>query len=178
MTNKPAPVHTHGAGLSAVIERNIEALLERRRAEQRQLSFQERLADGVTRWAGSMAFVYLHLLIFGVWIVSSTGWLPGLPRFDPSLVKLAMFASVEAIFLSTFVLISQNRMSASQEKRAELDLQISLLAEHEVTRLITMVSALAKKAEVEQPEPSELADLRKDVAPEKVLDHIERASEH
>jgi uncharacterized membrane protein len=89
-----------------------------------------------------------------------------------------MFASVEAIFLSTFVLISQNRMSASQEKRSELDLQISLLAEHEVTRLITMVSALAKNAGVEQPEAAELSDLKQDVAPEKVLDHIERASEH
>jgi uncharacterized membrane protein len=178
MTTKPEPVQAHGPGLSAVIERNIATLLERRREEQRQLSFQERLADGVTRWAGSMAFVYLHLLIFGLWIVSSAGWLPVLPRFDPSLVKLAMFASVEAIFLSTFVLISQNRMAASQEKRSELDLQISLLAEHEVTRLITMVSELAKKAGVEQPEPAELSDLRQDIAPEKVLDHIERASGH
>jgi uncharacterized membrane protein len=178
MTTPPGPVHAHGRGLSAVIERNIAALLERRQAEQRRLSFQDRLADSVTRWAGSMTFVYLHLVIFGVWIVSSTGWLPLLPRFDPSLVKLAMFASVEAIFLSTFVLISQNRMSASQEKRSELDLQISLLAEHEVTRLITMVSALAKNAGVEQPEAAELSDLKQDVAPEKVLDHIERASEH
>jgi uncharacterized membrane protein len=84
-----------------------------------------------------------------------------------------MFASVEAIFLSTFVLISQNRMAATAEKRAELDLQISLLSEHEITRLITMVNALVKHAGVEQTQEEEIADLRKDIAPEKVLDRIE-----
>jgi uncharacterized membrane protein len=71
------------------------------------------------------------------------------------------------------VLITQNRMSANAEKRAELDLHISLLAEHEVTRLVTMVSALAKEAGVEQPEAGELSDLKQDVAPERVLDRIE-----
>ena len=63
--------------------------------------------------------------------------IPGVPRWDPSFVVLAMMASVEAIFLSTFVLISQNRMAAAADKRADLDLQISLLAEHEVTKLVT-----------------------------------------
>jgi uncharacterized membrane protein len=177
MTQSP-PIHDHSPGLSPVIERNIAALLERQRAEQRRLRLQERLADRITRWAGSMNFVYLHVLLFGIWILSNIGWLPILPRFDPSFVILAMFASVEAIFLSTFVLISQNRMSASAEKRSELDLQISLLAEHEITRLITMVSALARKARVEQPEPAELSDLQKDIAPEKVLDRIEHATKH
>jgi uncharacterized membrane protein len=173
-----APTHEHAPGLSSVIERNVATLLERTRTEERRRSFQDRLADYVTRWAGSMTFVYVHMLLFGAWILSNTGWLPALPRFDPSLVILAMFASVEAIFLSTFVLISQNRMSAAAEKRSELDLQISLLAEHEVTRLITMVSALARQAGVEQPEPAELSDLQKDIAPEKVLDHIEQRTEH
>jgi uncharacterized membrane protein len=69
----------------------------------------------------------------------------GLKPFDPSFVVLAMFASVEAIFLSTFVLISQNRMNAQADKRAELDLQVSLLTEHEVTRLITLVTLWRRK---------------------------------
>jgi uncharacterized membrane protein len=84
-----------------------------------------------------------------------------------------MFASVEAIFLSTFVLINQNRMAAADDKRAELDLQISLLAEHEITRLITMVKALCENAGIEPPKADELAELQRDVAPEKVLDRIE-----
>lgn len=154
------------------MERNIRVLLERRGQDERRRTLSERIADRVTGFAGSMAFVYLHLLLFGWWILQNTGLLP-LPRFDPSLVILAMFASVEAIFLSTFVLISQNRMAAAAEKRAELDLQISLLSEHEVTRLITMVSALVKHAGLEQPQAEEIAELKKDIAPEQVLDRIE-----
>jgi uncharacterized membrane protein len=166
------PVHPHPVGLNPVMERNIHVLLERRREEERRRTFSERLADQVTKFAGSMAFVYLHLLLFGWWILQNTGLLP-LPRFDPSLVILAMAASVEAIFLSTFVLISQNRMADAAEKRAELNLQISLLSEHEVTRLITMTTALVNHAGIEQPQAQEIAELKKDIAPEKVLDRIE-----
>jgi uncharacterized membrane protein len=173
VTSESAPVHPHSPGVSSVIERNISALVERRQTEARERNLQDRIADRVTRFAGSMAFVYLHLLLFGGWILVNSGITP-LPPFDPSLVMLAMAASVEAIFLSTFVLITQNRMAAAAEKRAELDLQISLLAEHEITRLISMVSALAKKADVEQPEPQELSELQQDIAPEKVLERIER----
>lgn len=169
---KSPPVHPHPTGVNPVLERNIHILLERRREQEGRRTLSERIADRVTKFAGSMAFVYLHLLLFGWWILQNTGLLP-LPRFDPSLVILAMAASVEAIFLSTFVLISQNRMAAAAEKRAELDLQVSLLSEHEVTRLITMVNALLQHAGIEQPQAEEIAELKKDIAPEKVLDRIE-----
>jgi uncharacterized membrane protein len=119
-----------------------------------------------------MAFVVLHLVLFGLWIVINLGWLP-VKRFDPSFVVLAMFASVEAIFLSTFVLISQNRMQTQADARADLDLQISLLAEHEVTRLIAVVTAMAERMGVEEARNPELAELARDVAPERVLDEIE-----
>jgi uncharacterized membrane protein len=167
------PTHTHSPGLSSVVERNIKKLLERRESERRRQSRHERMAERISAFAGSIPFVYLHLVLFGAWILINLGWLP-LPRFDPSFVVLAMFASVEAIFLSTFVLITQNRMAADAEKRAELDLQISLLAEHEITKLISLVSALAKHVGVDAPpEEQELAELQQDVAPEKVLDRIE-----
>jgi uncharacterized membrane protein len=165
-------------GLSSVVERNVSKLIERREQERRRAGFHERLALRVSRFAGSFIFVYLHAAFFGGWILINALPTP-IPKFDPSLVVLAMFASVEAIFLSTFVLITQNRMSAEAEKRAELDLQISLLAEHEITRLIVLVSELARKAGVEQTGDRELDELKQDVAPEEVLDHIEerRASE-
>ena len=86
---------------------------------------------------------------------------------------LATEASVEAIFLSTFVLISQNRMNALADKRADLDLQVSLLAEHEVTRLISLVTAMAQKMGIEGADDSELTELAQDVAPERVLDEME-----
>ena len=135
--------------------------------------FEERLAAAITRFTGSMRFVYLHLAMFGAWIMANLGVIAGIPQFDPSFVILAMIASVEAIFLSTFVLISQNRMAALADKRAELDLQISLLAEHEVTKLVAMVSAIADRLDLETEVDQELPELKQDVAPEVVLDEIE-----
>jgi uncharacterized membrane protein len=89
-------------------------------------------------------------------------------------VILAMVASVEAIFLSTFILISQNRMTAAADKRADLDLQINLLAEHEVTKLVALVSALADRVGIKTEVDAEVEELKQDVAPEAVLDEIGR----
>jgi uncharacterized membrane protein len=158
--------------MAGVVDRNIIALLERRREDELRKSRQDRIADRVTRFTGSMLFVYIHLTIFGSWIVINLGWTP-VPRFDPSFVVLAMIASVEAIFLSTFVLISQNRMQAQADKRADLDLQVSLLSEHEITQLITLVTEIARRMDVDAAQHPELRELAQDVAPERVLDHIE-----
>ena len=133
---------------------------------------EEKIADAITQFTGSMVFVYLHLLLFGIWILWNSGVL-GLNPFDPSFVILAMFASVEAIFLSTFVLISQNRMNAQSDKRDELTLQITLLTEHELTRLITMVQAIAQKTEVNLPDDIGLEEITKNIDPEKVMDAME-----
>src|ERR671910_1102927 len=160
-------------GLSPVLERNIRALELRREREEKEATAQERVAEAITRFTGSMRFVYLHLAFFGFWIVANLGWAPGVLAWDPSFVVLAMIASVEAIFLSTFVLISQNRMQAAADKRADLDLQISLLAEHEVTRLVTLVQAIAERLKVESDVDHELHEIKQDVAPEAVLDEIE-----
>jgi uncharacterized membrane protein len=90
---------------------------------------------------------------------------------------LATIASVEAIFLSTFVLISQNRAARTAERRAQLDLQASLLTEHEVTRLLTLTLAIARKLDVDAAEASDFRELEKDVSPEKILDEIDRSSD-
>jgi uncharacterized membrane protein len=163
------------SGLSPVLERNIRALQLRRERDEKGATAEERIAEAITRFTGSMRFVYLHLAFFGFWIVANLGWLPGVPSWDPSFVVLAMMASVEAIFLSTFVLISQNRMAAAADKRADLDLQVSLLAEHEVTRLVTLVSGIADRMGVRTEADAELDEITQDVAPEAVLDEIEVA---
>ena len=159
--------------MARVVERNIVALLQRREEEERKKSKEQRIADKITRFTGSMIFVYLHLCIFGAWIIWNLGWV-GLEPFDPSFVVLAMFASVEAIFLSTFVLISQNRMTAEADRRAELDLQVGLLSEHEITRLIVMVSKMAKKLGIEEAFDQEIDELSKNVHPEKVMDTMDQ----
>src|SRR3712207_1668892 len=160
-------------GLSPVLERNIQALQLRREREEKEASAEERVAEAITRFTGSMRFVYLHLAVFGFWVAANLGWVPGVPAWDPSFVVLAMVASVEAIFLSTFVLISQNRMAAAADKRADLDLQVSLLADHEVTRLVTLASGIADRLGVRTGADAELGEIEQDVAPEAVLDQIE-----
>jgi uncharacterized membrane protein len=158
--------------MAQVVERNIRALLERNKSTEKNKSREARIADAITRFTGSMAFVYIHLALFIGWISWNLGWL-GLKPFDPTFVVLAMEASVEAIFLSTFVLISQNRMAAQADKRADLDLQVSLLTEHEVTRLITLVRAISRKMDIPEAKDPELQELGQDVHPEKVLDTME-----
>jgi uncharacterized membrane protein len=157
-----------------LVERNIAALLAQRRKDEKQLGWQEKLADRVTAFAGSMLFVWLHLGVYTAWIIINLGWTPGVPRFDPSFVILAMEASVEAIFLSTFILITQNRMQAQADRRADLNLQISLLAEHEVTRLVQMVSEMAKRMDLPVARQPDLEELKQDVHPEEVLETLEQ----
>jgi uncharacterized membrane protein len=159
--------------LAQVLERNIRLLQQRHQKEEARASAQTRFARAITDFAGSMVFVYLHVLIVSAWIVLNVGWIPGIRPWDPSFVILAMIASVEAIFLSTFVLITQNRMAATAERRAQLDLQINLLAEHEVTKLIRMVSAIADHLNIETERGPQIDELKNDIAPEAVLDEIE-----
>jgi uncharacterized membrane protein len=158
--------------LNSALTRNIAALRKRRADEEAAASVQDRVAGSITRFTGSMRFVYVHALAYSSWIAANLGWIPGVAPWDPTFVVLAMMASVEAIFLSTFILISQNRMSALAEKRAELDLQISLLAEHEVTKLVQMVAEIADRLGVGAGD--EVDELKRNVAPEVVLDAIER----
>lgn len=159
-------------GLTEALERNIAALTARRAAERAAATRQERLARAVTRFSGSMSFVYLHLALVLAWIVVNAG-LTGLRPFDPSFVILASIASVEAIFLSTFVLISQNRMQAEADRRADLDLHISLLAEHELTKLAELVAAIAERLGIDGARAPEVEEIKKSVVPEAVLDELE-----
>lgn len=168
MVPPPRPV-----GLNTSLLRNIQALEERRHKEAAAASRQERVAEAITRFTGSMTFVYIHLAFYGTWILVNLGLVPGVPKFDPSFVVLAMEASVEAIFLSTFVLISQNRMAAAADKRADLDLQISLLAEHELTKMSELVVEIARRLDIPAGTDPELQEVQQDVAPEAVLDEIE-----
>lgn len=164
------------AELARVMEQNIDALQERRAREAREKSLQERVAEKLTLFAGSMTFVYLHIAFFAVWIAANLGWL-GIEPFDETFATLAMVASVEAIFLSTFVLITQNRMSAEAEKRSELNLQVSLLAEHEITKIVQMVQGMSRQMGVPEAEHPDLEELKQDVVPEKVLDKVEEKAQ-
>jgi uncharacterized membrane protein len=162
--------------LNSSLRRNIEVLRERREQEEASAGPEERLARAITRFSGSMRFVYVHLALYGGWIVANLGLVPGLRPWDPTFVVLAMIASVEAIFLSTFILITQNRMAAAADRRAELDLQVSLLAEAEITKLVQLVSEIAARMEVPAAQHEEIEEMKQLVQPEAVLDAIEEAA--
>ncbi len=156
-----------------VLARNIATMVALREKAEGRRGVQERMADAITRFTGSMPFVYLHLAIIGLWVVINLGWL-GIPPFDPyPFGLLTMIGSLEAIFLSTFVLISQNRMMAAADKRAELDLQIGLLAEHEVTRVVTLLDAVARHLGVSEARDTALEEAKRDIDPTAVVEAIE-----
>ena len=158
--------------MAEALRSNIDALTARQRAEERAAPFSDRVADRITSFTGSMTFVVLHLVVFGLWIAINLGAIPGVARFDESFVVLAMVASVEAIFLSTFVLISQNRMAKAADRRADLDLHVGLLAEHELTELAALVKRIAEKLDVPAADP-QLREIEKDVEPVQVLDALD-----
>jgi uncharacterized membrane protein len=156
-----------------VVQRNIRALMEARRRVEQEASLLDRTANLLTAFSGSVLFVLLHLAWFGGWILLNAGILP-IPAFDPfPFGLLTTIVSLEAIFLSTFVLISQNREAIISDRQAELDVQINLLAEHEITRLLTLVTAIAKRLEVDIDE-GEMKELEQDVPPDALLRELER----
>ena len=103
----------------------------------------QKTADWIAEFSGSIAFLVLHVVIFTAWIVANTGWLPGVPVFDPfPYGLLTMCVSLEAIFLSVFVLLSQNRQVAKDRIRADIEYDVNLKAEMEVAHLHEKVDHL------------------------------------
>jgi uncharacterized membrane protein len=165
------------ARLANIIEQNIHTIIHARHVAATQRTREERLADWITTFSGRMYFVYFHIVWFGVWIAVNLGFF-GIQPFDPfPFGLLTMIVSLEAIFLATFVLISQNRLSAEADRRADLDLQIGLLTEYELTRAIKMLDAIQDKMGIENDADQELLDLEKHVHPEDVLKEMERVQQ-
>lgn len=157
-----------------IVKRNICALLDARRRAEEESSLLERSADWVTAFSGSIFFVFLHVVWFAVWIAMNHG-LFGWKPFDPfPYTFLTTIVSLEAIFLSTFVLVSQNRQAKINDRHAELNLQVDLLAEREDTRILLIVTAIAQHLKINLDHIEDLDELTRDVAPEELLSELER----
>jgi len=135
----------------------------------------ERIADTIAAFSGSMTFVVLHALIYGAWIMINVRIVPFLPVFDPyPFMLLSMVVSLEAIFLSTFVLMKQNRMSKRADSRAHLDLQINMLAEKEMTMVLQMLRLIGARVGVRDTLlDRELSQLARETPVETLADEIE-----
>ena len=135
-----------------VLRENIRAIAELEQRALHQRGAADRLSDAISRATGSAPFALFHLLWFGVWFLLNSGVVPGVEPFDPFPFSfLTLVVSLEAIFLSVFVLMSQNQLTRQSEKRAHLDLQVDMLAEQELTAILRMVQGLCDKLGVEVP---------------------------
>ena len=164
-----------------IVRKNTAAIAEMQRKITEARTLGGRVSDGITDFTGSMAFVYVHVIWFAVWILLNVGLIhiPRISEFDKfPFSLLTMIVSLEAIFLSTFVLISQNRLAAASEKRAELDLQVNLLAEQKATKVIEMLDQITEQLDQVgsrfnfKPDP-EVKALKVSPEPQDVLQVIE-----
>lgn len=170
---------------SEIMRKNISAVVEMQRKITEAKTTGGFIADHITQFAGSMLFVYLHILWFGFWALLNTGMLhiPYVSQFDPfPFPLLTTIVSLEAIFLSTFVLISQNRLAAASEKRAELDLQVNLLAEQKAAKVLDLLDQMTAQLDSMshrfnfKPDP-EVKALKVSPEPEEVLEAIEETAQ-
>ena len=151
------------------IAHSIQAQLDGQRTAS------ERIADALVRWFGSMTFIVANFVGFLIWIVLNAGLIPGIRPFDPfPFIFLTMLVSLEAIFLSIFVLTSQNRESRISDLREEIDIQINMIAEQEITKTIHLISYLMNHLNVPYDKDPELQRMMKPLDMEEIRRELEQ----
>ncbi|OGI95444.1 hypothetical protein A2917_02685 [Candidatus Nomurabacteria bacterium RIFCSPLOWO2_01_FULL_42_17] len=135
----------------------------------------ERMADWITSRIGSMPFLLTNVIFFTLWILINTGQIRLIPPFDPFPFNLlTTFVSLEAIFLAIFVLISQNRSSKVDDLREETHLQLNLISEKEVTKLMKMISLLMEKEGIDMSQDPELKEMLRPFSEEDIERRLEK----
>ena len=168
------PIRT--GSVEHLTQRNIEVVRKLEEAANQERTTSERIARLIARFCGSMKFVWLHVFGFAAWIVLNV--VPGVNHIDPfPFTFLTLVVSLEAIFLSTFILISQNHDTRLSERRNHLDLQINLLSEQENTKMLMMLQAIAEKVGAEIEPDEDMTVLAQETELEKVVAQIEQHAE-
>jgi uncharacterized membrane protein len=127
-------------------EAHIDSIVKQEEEVLERRSHSERFADSVGVFAGSLTFVVLHLLFLVAWVLMNSGKVSGVRPFDRyPFSLLGVIVAVEAVILSSFILMRQNRMMRRGERRDHLNLQVDLLAEKEITTVLQMVRAICGK---------------------------------
>ena len=165
--NRPA-----GSSAEQLTEQNVETVTRLEEAAKEQRTPTDRLAEKIASFCGSMTFVWVNAGWFSTWILINV--IPGIPHVDPfPFTFLTLVVSLEAIFLSTFILISQNLDSRISERRSHLDLQLNLLSEQENTKMIVMLHAIAAKVGADLTQDPHLKALSEETQPERLIEQIE-----
>ena len=162
--------------LESLVQKNIDAIKRIEEASVSQRKRSDVISDAIAGFCGSTAFIYVHLVWFGGWLVWNTlGAKSG--RFDPPPFNgLTLVVSLEAIFLSTFILVSQNRQQKTADHRNHLDLQVNLLAEQETSLIIGMLKKVMDRLEIPLDDEM-ITSLEATTDPEKLASQIEKAIE-
>jgi uncharacterized membrane protein len=159
-------------GIERSISSNVGEIVDLENAQRRKRTLAEQLSEVIAGFCGSMTFVYVHIAWFGFWIVFNDF---GNIAFDPyPYTFLTLVVSLEAIFLSTFILISQNHDTQLSERRNHLDLQINLLSEQENTKMLELLQKIAAKVGVNSD--PEVNALLEPIDPKKLVKQIVKAS--
>ena len=158
--------------IEELTQRNVETISRLEEASKEQYTRSDRVAALIARFCGSIAFVWVSIIWFGGWIVFNV--LPGVNHIDPfPFTFLTLMVSLEAIFLSTFILINQNRQTKVSDKRNHLDLQINLLSEQENTQMLALLQLIAAKVGVDVAHDSHARILEQETSAEKLVAQIE-----
>jgi len=166
------------AALNELTNRNVEIVAQLEKSANLERTPTDRLADRISAFVGSMSFVYIHVVWFGGWIAFFTvPFLPKAWRVDPfPFTFLTFVVSLEAIFLSTFILISQNHEERVARRRNHLDLQINLLSEQENSQILKMLSAIQHALNI-SADPGTKA-LQEATRPEAMVEQIKKVIEN
>lgn len=164
------------ASPAEVAQQNIRTVAELQRRIEEKRTLGERVSGRLVRALGSMPFVLLQAALLLGWLMVNLGWVPGVRPFDPfPFGILTLVVTAEGVFLAIFILIASNRLSRESDQRAHLDLQISLLAEAEVTKILTVLRDLScKLGHDPHLEDAELADLSEPTDLPAIADTLER----
>ena len=157
-------------------ERNVKVIRELEEAAKEERTPTDRVAEAIANFCGSMTFVWVHVVWFGIWVLINA--IPRLPHIDPfPFTFLTLVVSLEAIFLSTFILISQNHDAKITERRNHLDLQINLLSEQENTHMLMMLRAIAEKVGANIDGDDQVKALSEETKPQKLVKQIKEREE-
>jgi len=164
------------SSVDKLTERNIEAVRQLEEAAKEERTASDRVAEVIAKFCGSMTFVWVHVVWFGIWVLINV--MPGLPHIDPfPFTFLTLVVSLEAIFLSTFILISQNHDTKISERRNHLDLQINLLSEQENTQMLTMLRAIAEKVGANLSYDEQVRAMSEETKPQQLVKQIKEREE-
>ena len=167
-----------GAVSADPVVHNVGEIVKLEQRDRLSMNASDHIANLITAFSGSMLYVYLHVIWFTLWIVLNLGWL-GITPFDPfPFGLLTMIVSLEAIFLSTFVLISQNRQALQSDRRQKLNMQVDVIAEQEITKLMQMLLEIQRHLGIHPTDDPQIHAMRRPTHIAELAQKIDQAEKH